>query len=124
VKRAGGPYRVTFVDETGREHVVPVDPARIPYGHDGEPGSLLDIGLAHGVAIEHACGGVCACATCHVIVRSGGESCGEPSESEEDQLDRAYGVTPHSRLACQCVPDGSADVVVEIPAWNRNAVRE
>jgi ferredoxin, 2Fe-2S len=123
-RRPARPYRVTFIDAAGREHVVDVDTARIPYGHDGAPGSLLDIALAHGVEIDHACGGVCACATCHVILRAGRQACGEPGDREEDQLDQAYGVTPHSRLACQCVPDGSADVVVEIPVWNRNAARE
>jgi 2Fe-2S ferredoxin len=41
-----------------------------------------------------------------------------------DQLDNARGVELESRLSCQCVPDGSRDVVVEIPAWNRNLVRE
>ena len=39
-------------------------------------------------------------------------------------LDNAPGLTPDSRLACQAVPDGSADIVVRIPDWNRNAVKE
>ncbi len=49
---------------------------------------------------------------------------GDPGDEEEDRLDNAYGLTPQSRLACVCVPDGSRDVVVEVPAWNRNRVRE
>ena len=48
----------------------------------------------------------------------------EASEDEEDQLDNAPGLEPESRLGCQCVPDGTKDVVVEIPDWNRNLVRE
>ena len=52
------------------------------------------------------------------------ESCQESSEEEDDQLDNARGVTPKSRLACQAVPNGSREVVVEIPGWNRNLVRE
>jgi 2Fe-2S ferredoxin len=115
------PYRIVF-QPMGVE--VEVDPAKVPYTRDGLPGSLLEIGLAHGVDIDHACGGVCACSTCHVIVRQGLESCNEASDDEEDQLDLAPGLEANSRLACQCVPDGSADLVVEVPEWNRNLVRE
>jgi len=114
-------YRITFLP-SGR--TVEVDPAETHHADDGLPWSILDVALRHGVEIDHACGGVCACATCHVIVRQGLESCGDPDEEEEDRLDNAYGLTPQSRLACVCVPDGSSDVVVEIPAWNRNRVRE
>ena len=117
-------YTIKFVDEQKREHVVEVDPAKIPYGHTGLPGSILDIALGHGVELDHACGGVCACSTCHVIVREGLESCGEPSDEEEDQLDEAYGLTACSRLGCQCVPSGRKNLVVEIPPWNRNLARE
>jgi ferredoxin, 2Fe-2S len=101
-----------------------VNPEELPYGDHGRPGSILDIAMHHGIDVDHACGGVCACSTCHVIVRDGLASCGRPTEKEEDQLDAAYGPTPQSRLACQCVPDGSMDLVVEIPRWNRNLVRE
>ena len=74
--------------------------------------------------VDPACGGVRACATCHVIVRTGFETRPEASEDEEDQLDTAPGLEPTSRLACQAVPDGSTDLVVEIPSWNRNHARE
>ena len=118
------PYRLTIIDEGQNEHIIEVDPAKVPYSRNGQPGSILDIALAHDIALDHACGGVCACATCHVIVRAGLDSCNEPGDEEEDQLDAARGLTPESRLACQCVPTGGADVVVEIPRWNRNLVRE
>jgi 2Fe-2S ferredoxin len=59
-----------------------------------------------------------------VIVKQGFESLNEAGDPELDQLDNARGVTARSRLACQAVPDGSCDVVVEIPNWNRNLVRE
>jgi len=72
----------------------------------------------------YACGGVCACSTCHVIVREGLESCNEATDAEYDQLDEAPGVTPKSRLGCQCVPDGTKDIVVEIPEWNKNYAKE
>jgi 2Fe-2S ferredoxin len=117
-------YTIRFIDEAQREHVVEVDPARIPYGDHGLPGSLLDIALAHDVEIDHACGGVCACSTCHVIVKEGLDACSEATDDEEDQLDQAYGLTSQSRLACQCVPDGTKDLVVVVPSWNRNLARE
>lgn len=117
-------YTVTFVDEQQRKQVIAVDPGRLPYGDHGQPGSLLDVALAHGLEIEHACGGVCACATCHVIVKEGLDSCNAASDREEDRLDHAYGLTDQSRLACQCVPDGTRDIVVIIPGWNRNLARE
>ena len=67
---------------------------------------------------------MCACSTCHVIVREGIESCNEAGDAELDQLDNAPGLTVKSRLACQTVPDGSRNVVIEVPGWNRNLVRE
>ena len=116
------PFQVTLL---GRADPIAVRPESLPFGRDGRPGSLLDILLngAH-VEIDHACGGVTACSTCHVIVREGLKSCNAADEDEEDMLDTAPGLTPFSRLACQCVPDGSQDLVVEIPSWNRNAVKE
>lgn len=104
--------------------VIEVDPAKLPYSRDGQKGSILEIALGHGVEIDHACGGVAACSTCHVIVRQGFDSMPEASDDELDQLDNARGLTPQSRLACQAVPNGSCPVVVEIPSWNRNLVRE
>ncbi len=117
-------YRIRFVHGND-EKIVEVDPEQLPYGRDGLAGSVLDVALAHGVSIDHACGGVLACSTCHVKVRQGAQSCNPASEPENDMLDLAPGVTPHSRLACQCVPDGrEPEVVVEVPSWNRNLVRE
>ncbi len=117
-------YKLTIIDEQRREHVIEVDPARIPYEDHGLPGSILDICMAHGIELDHACGGVCACSTCHVVVREGRSACNDATEDEEDQLDEAYGLTAQSRLGCQCVPNGTSDVVVEIPSWNRNLARE
>ena len=119
------PFTVAFVDEeTGTSKTYLMDPAKFPYGHIGRDGSLLAIAEEAGVEVNHSCGGVCACSTCHVIVRKGLESMQEASEDELDQLDNARGLTPQSRLACQAVPDGSCDVVIEIPSWNRNLVGE
>lgn len=114
-------YTITFMP---MNEAVVIDPTELPYSRDGQPGSILEIALGHGIQIDHACGGVCACSTCHVIVRSGIDSIPEATEDEEDQLDNAPGLTPFSRLACQAVPDGTQDLVVEIPDWNRNLVKE
>lgn len=117
-------YKLIILDEQKQEHVIEVDPAKIPYEDHGLPGSILEIAMGNKIEIDHACGGVCACSTCHVIVRKGGDSCNEPTDDELDQLDDAYGLTPQSRLACQCVPNGTEDIVVEVPTWNRNLARE
>ena len=106
------------------DRVIEVDPAKIPFGDTGLPGSLLDILLSHGIEMDHACGGVCACATCHIYVKDGADSCPAPEEAENDMLDMAPDIKPTSRLACQCVPNGEKDVTVEIPSWNRNYARE
>ena len=118
-------YAVTFIDPVKNESKrVEVDPSKIPYGETGLPGSILDIAMGNGVDLEHACGGVCACSTCHVYVKEGLQSCNEGTDDEYDQLDEAPAITLNSRLSCQCVPDGSADIVVEIPSVNKNLVKE
>ena len=114
-------YRLTFLP---MQVTVEVDPATLPASGEGLPGSILDIALAHDVDIDHACGGVCACSTCHVVIREGLETCQESTEDEEDMLDTAPGLELNSRLACQAVPNGTGDVVVEIPDWNRNHAKE
>ena len=116
-------YRLTIRAE-GEEHVIEVDPTKLPYSSEGRPGSILEIALGHDVEIDHACGGVCACSTCHVHVLQGAETCPEASEEEEDQLDYAADLRESSRLSCQCVPNGTSDVVVEVPDWNRNHAKE
>jgi len=89
-----------------------------------EPGiSICDAALANGVEIEHACEKSCACTTCHVIVREGFDSLGEADETEEDLLDKAWGLEPESRLSCQAqVAD--EDLVIEIPKYTINMVSE
>ena len=46
------------------------------------------------------------------------------TDAELDELDEAPGITPKSRLGCQTVPDGTTDIVVEIPDWNKSYARE
>jgi 2Fe-2S ferredoxin len=91
---------------------------------DGSPGvSLLDNLLEQGIDVEHACEKSCACTTCHVIVREGFGSLSEASEDEEDLLDRAWGLTPQSRLSCQAIV-ADEKLVVEIPRYTINYAKE
>ncbi|ASW03084.1 2Fe-2S iron-sulfur cluster-binding protein [Paraburkholderia aromaticivorans] len=100
-------------------------PDLCPHGHDLDARrgtSLCESLLASGVAIEHACEMVAACATCHVYVREGGASLAPPDDEESDQLDHAWGLDPQSRLAC-CVKLRDADLTIELPAHTRNLAR-
>jgi 2Fe-2S ferredoxin len=125
MNRPDGPFKITFIDEaTGESKTFLMNPDTFPYGHIGLDGSLLAIAEEAGVEINHSCGGVCACSTCHVYVTEGLKTCSSATEDEEDMLDEAPAVTSESRLSCQCVPNGTADVVVVIPKWNRNQVKE
>lgn len=85
--------------------------------------SLCESLLRAGIALEHACEMVTACATCHVYVREGGASLAPPDDEESDQLDHAWGLDAQSRLAC-CVKPGDTDLIVELPRHTRNLARE
>ena len=85
--------------------------------------SICEALLDNGIEIEHACDQVCACTTCHVIVREGFASLSEMEEGEEDMLDRAWGLEPNSRLSCQAIL-GQKDVSVEIPKYSINHAKE
>lgn len=86
--------------------------------------NLLEVALENGINIEHACGGVCACSTCHVYLEQGSPEVNEADEDEEDRVEEAPGLQRNSRLACQCRLQGEGPVQIRIPAWNRNAVKE
>ncbi len=91
---------------------------------EAEPGvSICDAALHGGLEIEHACEKSCACTTCHVIVREGFDSLSAADETEEDLLDKAWGLEPESRLSCQALV-GSEDLVVEIPKYTINHAKE
>ena len=101
-------------------------PEYCPEGDDIEAPagtSLCEAMLENGISIEHACEMSCACTTCHVIVREGCESLGEMDESEEDLLDRAWGLAPTSRLSCQAILS-DRDVTIEIPKYSINHAKE
>ena len=64
--------------------------------------TILETAIIHDVPLHHACGGFCACTTCHVKVLSGAEHLSPMDEEERDRLDStADEVAPNSRLGCQ-----------------------
>jgi len=89
-----------------------------------EPGvTICDAAQANGIDIEHACEKSCACTTCHVYIREGGESLDDATETEDDMLDKAWGLDPDSRLSCQATV-GDTNLVIEIPKYTINMVSE
>ncbi len=88
--------------------------------------NILEAALENGMDLDHACGGVCACSTCHVKIRSGADCFNESTEDEEDQLDDARDVDLDSRLACQATLERETGEVIEVqvPFWNVNLVQE
>ena len=107
--------KVTFLPAN---QTVEFDAGELSYLGHGKPRSVLDVALHFDVDLEHACGGNCACTTCHVIVKEGESNLSAMDEGEADRLEMAAALTLHSRLACQAVVNG--DVIVEIPDWSRN----
>ncbi|AVL71448.1 2Fe-2S ferredoxin [Oligella urethralis] len=85
--------------------------------------SVCQILLDNGIPMEHACEMVCACTTCHIIVKEGFDSLDEASEDEEDMLDKAWGLTFESRLSCQSYVRDE-DLVIEIPKYTINHAKE
>ena len=113
--------QVTFIID-GERTTFEFRTGTLPYSGHGRPESLLDAAKHFHVPLEHACGGNCACTTCHVIVHAGADQLSEMQDDEVDRLDTAWDLTPRSRLACQAVVGG--DVVCEIPMYTRNYVQE
>lgn len=85
--------------------------------------SVCDVLLENDIHIEHACEKSCACTTCHVIVREGFASLNEATDTEEDLLDKAWGLEAQSRLSCQAIV-AEEDLVVEIPKYTINHASE
>jgi 2Fe-2S ferredoxin len=106
------PKSVTGTDQP--DHTIPA-----ATGHN-----LLELALGCDINIEHACGGVCACSTCHIYVEEGASLLSEATEAEEDRVEEAPGLQRNSRLACQCEILKPGNITVRIPSWNRNAVKE
>lgn len=85
--------------------------------------SICDTLLKNHIDIEHACDKVCACTTCHVIVREGFETLPPSDDLEDDMLDKAWGLSPKSRLSCQSIIQND-DITIEIPKYTINLAKE
>ena len=114
--------RVTFILRDGTEKVVEFEQGKLPYLEHGLPESFLDVAMNAGEPLEHACGGSCACTTCHLIIREGEQNLSEMEDNEADRLDTAWELTTSSRLGCQAVIKG--DVTAQFPLYTRNYVQE
>ncbi|KAM7206579.1 Adrenodoxin, mitochondrial [Naviculisporaceae sp. PSN 640] len=111
--KPGEELYVTFIDKENREHKIAVN----------KGDNLLDIAQAHDLEMEGACGGSCACSTCHVIVQDQDyyDKMPEPDDDENDMLDLAFGLTETSRLGCQVVMTPELDgLTVKLPSMTRN----
>ncbi|KAI1734682.1 adrenodoxin-like protein, mitochondrial precursor [Xylaria scruposa] len=111
--KPGEELYVTFIDKEEREHKIAVS----------EGDNLLDIAQANDLEMEGACGGSCACSTCHVIVLDEDyyDKMPEPEDDENDMLDLAFGLTETSRLGCQVVMTKELDgLKVKLPSMTRN----
>jgi 2Fe-2S ferredoxin len=85
--------------------------------------SICDTLLQNHIDIEHACDKVCACTTCHVIVREGFDTLPPSDDLEDDMLDKAWGLSPKSRLSCQSIIQND-DITIEIPKYTINLAKE
>lgn len=110
--KPGEELHVTFILRDGSQRTYEV----------AEGDSLLDIAQANNLEMEGACGGSCACSTCHVIVDPDYyDALSEPDDDENDMLDLAYGLTETSRLGCQIKMSKDIDGIrVALPAMTRN----
>jgi ferredoxin len=111
--KPGEELHVTFIDKDNHSHTFEVSPGD----------NLLDIAQANDLEMEGACGGSCACSTCHVIVEDESlyEKMEEPDDDENDMLDLAFGLTETSRLGCQVKMTKELDgLVVKLPSMTRN----
>lgn len=96
----------------------------LPYEGHGEPMSFLDVAENYDIFLDHACGGVCACTTCHLWIKEGAKGVSEAEDKELDRMETAADIQLNSRLGCQAVIEKPGTYVVEIPKWNRNYVQE
>ena len=116
-----GIVRVTFLPENATVEF-PFD--TLPYQGHGLPMSFLDVAENYDIFLDHACGGVCACTTCHLHIKDGAPGISEPEDKELDRMETAADIQLNSRLGCQAVIEKPGAYVVEIPKWNRNYVQE
>jgi 2Fe-2S ferredoxin len=99
---------VTYIEHNGTEHRIELNSGV----------SVMQGAVSNMIpGIEGDCGGLCACATCHVYVDDQWlPKCAPPEELETNILDFAFDVEPNSRLACQIKVDESMDgMIVRMP---------
>ena len=72
----------------------------LPYDGHGQPMSFLDVAENYGIFLDHACGGVSACTTCHIHLKEGAKGVSEPEDLELDRLELSPGLQLNSRLGC------------------------
>ncbi|GMG56101.1 unnamed protein product [Ambrosiozyma monospora] len=108
----GEELHITFITKDGTQKTFEV----------AEGDSILDIAQSNHLDMEGACGGSCACSTCHVIIDPDFyDDIPEPDDDENDMLDLAFGLTETSRLGCQVVMTKELDGIrVALPAMTRN----
>jgi len=114
--------KVTFILRDGTQKTVEFEHGKLPYQEHGLPESFLDVAMNFDIPLEHACGGSCACTTCHLIIKQGMQNLSEMEDNEADRLDTAWDLTTSSRLGCQAIIKG--DVVAQFPMYTRNYVQE
>ncbi len=123
-----GPQNVTvrYIMQDPASFGFPADQTElVKMGIKGQ--SVLEIALGEEphVEIEHTCGGVVGCSTCHVWITKGEKSMNEATDAELDRVEQARDIKPCSRLSCQArIEDEDVEITVEIPAWNRNLIKE
>jgi ferredoxin, 2Fe-2S len=83
--------------------------------------SILEAARLTDAQVGSACGGVCACSTCHVYVKEGLQQLSSVSDREEDIMDKAFDVRATSRLGCQAKVSAERTYVIEISAESRKA---
>src|SRR5258706_2739528 len=98
--------KVTFIKD-GKHTTVEFETGKLPYEHHGLPESFLDVAMNLGIPLEHACGGSCACTTCHLIIREGMQNLSDMEDNEADRLDTAWELTTSSRLGCRARSHGA-----------------
>lgn len=74
--------------------------------------TLLEIAIGHDVPMQHACGGFCACTTCHVYVKDGAAHLSPQEDEESDRIETALEVGAASRLSCQTRVNGDCTVAI------------
>ena len=84
--------KISVINRDGTKHILEAD----------NNSTLMEVIRDEGLDIEAACGGCCACATCHVYIKENWlDKLTHKGDEEESMLDQAFDVKNNSRLSCQ-----------------------